>query len=385
MTRSPACVISEAGRRESNQDRACAEVTTVRGKPAVLLALADGMGGMNAGDRAAEIAIDTVREYATGVVPSLPDRPSVLSAALTKLFADANRRIWERSRQDGCPGEMGSTLVCCLLFDGRFLVASAGDSRCYYLNDHEVRLLTEDHSQVQDMVRRGVMTPEAARHSPYRNQLTNCLGEPHEIRVDLFPAPDKCGVIDEPCVLLLSSDGLHGHVDDRDLLLRIRSTTHVAEACSDLVSLALRRGSTDNVTVVAVEQGTLRRDAARDEPVPLPRGPITVKLRALPAAPLRRRTAWKAAAWAAAVLAALGLGYLGLPSLRALQARSAAAVRERFVSGPVRLPPLPAPPPAVGAPPLPIPAAPASLVVPPARPAAVPARQGTRPRNPRRR
>ena len=306
MIRSSPCAISETGRRETNQDRVCAESTTVLGEAAWLLAVADGMGGMSAGDDAAQIAIDTVREYAAGALTTVTSGPPALADALADMFREANRRIWDRSVRDGRSGEMGTTLVCCLLFGDRYLVANAGDSRCYYINDREVRQLTEDHSQVQDMVRRGAMTEAAARKSPYRNQLTNCLGEPHEIRVDLFPGRENYGVIDEPAVLLLSSDGFHGSLSPAEVHARIRATRTVAEACDDLVTLAMENGSTDNTSVVAIEFGRLRSRKVVEKPVsPVTTGPVTVKLRTplyRPSPPRRRLRLSRAAAAAAGVV-----------------------------------------------------------------------------------
>jgi protein phosphatase len=325
MKRSPACVISEVGRRDTNQDRACAVTTSVRGEPALLMAVADGMGGMTAGDKAAEAAIDTVREYGRDVFPALGTTAATtaVTAALERMFQDANRRIWERGQQRGIAGDIGTTLVCCLLIGKRFLVANAGDSRCYYVNDHEVRQVTVDHSQVQDMIRRGVMTPEAASRSPFRNQLTNCLGEPHDITVDIFPSREKYGVVDEACVLMLLTDGVHGHVSERELLEEVSNPPTLSESCSNLIALALKHGSTDNVTVVAVENGRLRSRRQVRLNVPTPdtirgpdtvRGPVTVKL---VRRPIQRRRRWTRAALVTAaallLLAGAGAGYWWFP------------------------------------------------------------------------
>ena len=253
--------------RETNQDRVCEEATSLFGEPAIVLAVADGMGGMRAGDKAAEIAIETVRRYAKEIFPVLPHSREALRSSMGEMYQEANRRIWEYGQAQNSEG-MGTTLVCCVAFDGRFLAANAGDSRCYYINNFEARQLTEDHSRVQELVSMGAMTEDAARRSPFRSQLTNSLGEPHEIRVDLIPPGTNYGVIDEDCVLLLCSDGLHGEVSEEDLRRQAHGTDDLKTACDNLIALAVQRGSTDNVTVAAVECGTLARKGPRQEKLP---------------------------------------------------------------------------------------------------------------------
>jgi protein phosphatase len=217
------------------------------------------MGGMQEGNKAAEIAITVVERYAKGVLPGLPSCQEALRSSIGAMYQEANRNIWDYGQTHGASG-MGTTLVICLAFDGRYLVANAGDSRCYYVNNCEVRQLTEDHSRVQELVRMGSMTPDAARRSPYRNQLTNSLGESQDIQVDILPADLKYGIIDEDCVLLLCSDGLHGEIMPEDLFAHLHGTRELESGCENLVSLAFERGSTDNITIAAVEFGELARE-----------------------------------------------------------------------------------------------------------------------------
>lgn len=315
MTDTRTCVVSETGRRDVNQDRACVEPTVVAGEPGVVIAVADGMGGMRAGDKAAEIAIATVREYATRGFADVPVATNGTPHALWQMFQDANARVWQWAQGNGCAGETGTTLVCCLVFGSRFVVAHTGDSRCYYVNDHEVRLLTEDHTRVQDLLRRNLMTPEAARRSPFRNELIHSLGEPVNVQVDVMPDPARLGVIDEPCVLLVTSDGVHGHVTDEDIQRALRSTPTVAEAGGRLVATALAHGSTDNATVAAIECGQLRSRlvaSAHTVKMTAPVSPVTVKLRPAAATAIRPRRTRRIAAVAVAAL--LGIGGLGLAS-----------------------------------------------------------------------
>ena len=324
MTDTRTCVVSETGRRDINQDRACVEPTVVAGEPGVVIAVADGMGGMRSGDKAAEIAIATVREYATRGFADVPVATNGTPHALWQMFQDANARVWQWAQGHGCAGETGTTLVCCLVFGSRFVVAHTGDSRCYYVNDHEVRLLTEDHTRVQDLLRRNLMTPEAARRSPFRNELIHSLGEPVNVQVDVMPDPARLGVIDEPCVLLVTSDGVHGHVTDEDIQRALRSTSTVAEAGGRLVATALAHGSTDNATVAAIECGQLRSRlvaSAHTVKMTAPVSPVTVKLR--PAAATAIRPGRMRRIVAVSMAAVMVIGALGL----AATSRGRAVVR----------------------------------------------------------
>ncbi len=260
--------VTTQGRRETNQDRACAIRTALGGQPATVLAVADGMGGMRDGDRAAELAIEEVRSFAGTVLPAVPLAAAPVREAMVQLFRRANSLVFEYGQRQGIQGSVGTTLVCAVVWEGAYLVANAGDSRAYYVNDFEARQITRDHSHVAGLVASGSMTPEAARRSPFRNQLTNSLGEPDEIDVDVFPAPAHVGVIDEACALVLCSDGLHGEMHDADLFAQLHGTKSLETAAENLLSLAFQRGSTDNITVAMVEAGGLARKGPRQPAQP---------------------------------------------------------------------------------------------------------------------
>ncbi len=280
MKRSAPFVVSKTGRRDTNQDRACAVATSLWGKPALVMAVADGMGGLHEGEAAAELAIHEVRTWAADALPLLEPGPQALTGSLVDMYQRANRAVWDYGGAQGFPGQVGTTLVCCVVVGMQYVVANVGDSRCYYLNDHGARRLTVDHSRVQEMVQRGLMTEEAARRSPFRNELTNSLGEPTDVPVDISPDREHLAVIDEPCVLLLCSDGVHGKVLDEQILEVLRSTASVREGGFRLLDVALENGSSDNLSVAAVECGRLRsrRVATGEHAGAPPLGPVTVKI-----------------------------------------------------------------------------------------------------------
>lgn len=231
-------VATTRGRRDTNQDRVCALRTLVGGEPAALLAVADGIGGLPAGEHAAELALQVVSHFAHYVIPETEPGPP-LRSTLDELFRAAGRRIWLWARDQGLGGAAGSTLVCALAWGRHFLVAHAGDSRCYRVDARGATRLTRDHS-------------EAGR-------LANALGWPTDLVIELTPADGDPGAFDEDGVLLVCSDGLHGVLAEGDIHAVLLDTRTVEDACRRLVSLALDRGSTDNVSVAAVEVGHLPR------------------------------------------------------------------------------------------------------------------------------
>jgi protein phosphatase len=257
---SPA-VVTTRGRRETNQDRVCALRTLVGGEPAVLLAVADGIGGLPAGEQAADLALQVVGHFAHYVLPESEASVAGLRGTLRGLVDAAGRRIWLWARDQGLGGTAGSTLVCALAWDRHYLVAHAGDSRCYYVNRRGASPLTLDHTEAARLVREGGLSPAEAHVSPHNHRLTNALGLPTDLVVDLVPGSDELGALDEDCALLVCSDGLSATVTETDIHAALHETRSVEEACRRLVALALDRGSTDNVSVAAVEVGRLHRSA----------------------------------------------------------------------------------------------------------------------------
>ncbi|RPJ56870.1 MAG: serine/threonine-protein phosphatase [Acidobacteria bacterium] len=246
------CVSTTQGLRNEHQDRYCIEHSTLWKQPALILAVADGMGGLEAGGAAAESAIETVRDSARHGLPTIGFHESP-RLFLRRLFQKANERIW-RFSQDHAIESMGTTLVLALFFGRNFLVAHVGDSRCYVLNGPRVHTLTQDHSVAEEMAAKGQLSRGTRLFRQLRHQLTRSLGEPHRVPVALFPARRGLGMIPAGhSVFLLCSDGLHGEVGEHEVMDEVSRDSALEERCSRLVLRALKNGSTDNITVVAAE------------------------------------------------------------------------------------------------------------------------------------
>jgi len=221
--------------RKQNEDSVCVVPELS------FFAVADGMGGHLAGEVASRMAIEAIAAQLTGDGREEPDRKLLLGAH------QANSNIYEASRKDNSCRGMGTTLTAGVIRKGELILAHVGDSRAYLIRKDSISPLTEDHSLVQEMIRQGGITREQARDHPHRNVLTRALGTDASVNVDLVRVELMTGD-----VLLFCSDGLSGLVDD-DLMLRlVRSSSGPDEAVKKLVAEALRRGGSDNISVIVV-------------------------------------------------------------------------------------------------------------------------------------
>ena len=189
--------------RPQNEDR-CGTFENASG--AQLFAVADGMGGHRGGATASQLVLDSLAEAFT-------QAPEVTGEWLVEAVQDANRQVYDRaSRAPGLRG-MGTTLVAVAVDPaGQAWVAHVGDSRAYRLHAAQLVPLTEDHSVVAEMLRRGLLTPEEAKVHPRRNEILRSVGVAPSVEVDVCALELNAG--DR---LLLCSDGLSGVVSDAEL------------------------------------------------------------------------------------------------------------------------------------------------------------------------
>ncbi|HEX4519798.1 MAG TPA: Stp1/IreP family PP2C-type Ser/Thr phosphatase [Gaiellaceae bacterium] len=229
-----------------------------------VFAVADGMGGAQAGEVASELAAETVRETEFDATVSGKER-------VVALIKAANLRVHERASIDATASGMGTTMTVAMLQpDGTLAIGHVGDSRAYRLRDGELEQLTDDHSLVGELVRRGELTPEEAAVHPQRSVITRALGTEPDVDVDAFTVEARDGD-----VFLLCSDGLTTMVDPETIaaILR-RNGTHLDAATHALIKAANDRGGDDNITAIlfAVADGDadLAATVAMAPPVPDP-------------------------------------------------------------------------------------------------------------------
>jgi protein phosphatase len=228
------CGKSDAGLvRELNEDRYLVK------SESGLFVVADGMGGHDAGEVASTSIVDHLRSI--GVPSSAPD----LRARVEDRIVLANREIRQLSKRNG--STIGSTLAALLAFEGQYACMWAGDSRIYLLRGEKLSQLSRDHTEMQELLDRGLLTPDEAASWPRRNVVTRAIGAEDDPALDI--AHGRIGVGDK---FLICSDGLTAHLSDDDIAAGL-SGKSPEECCDGLIDLALSRGGTDNVTVVIVE------------------------------------------------------------------------------------------------------------------------------------
>jgi protein phosphatase len=225
-----------AGRTDAGRKRRRNEDAFVLDPP--LFAVADGMGGAQAGEVASRLAAAAFREFREADQLDPAER-------LQAIIQEANRRIHERAVVDTEVSGMGTTMTAALAEGGNVFIGHVGDSRAYRVREGRLEQLTEDHSLVADLMRSGRLTPEEAETHPQRSVITRALGTDPEVDVDSFQVVACAGD-----VFLLCSDGLTTMVSDEDILAIIAGAKSLEDAAKTLVKAANRGGGEDNVTVV---------------------------------------------------------------------------------------------------------------------------------------
>jgi serine/threonine protein phosphatase PrpC len=203
-----------------------------------LFAVADGMGGAQAGEVASRLAAAAFREF-RGADDLGPEE------RLVATIQEANRRIYERALDDAEVSGMGTTITAALVGDAGLAIGHVGDSRAYRLRGGRFEQLTDDHSLVADLVRSGRLTPEEADVHPQRSVITRALGTDPHVDVDTFTVPVESGDL-----FLLCSDGLTTMVDDEEIRDLVARAKDLDQAGKGLVKAANKAGGEDNVTVV---------------------------------------------------------------------------------------------------------------------------------------
>ncbi|MCA1648352.1 MAG: protein phosphatase 2C domain-containing protein [Chloroflexi bacterium] len=238
---------TDVGRvREANEDSFFAvRCTGVRAGEA-LVAVADGMGGHKAGEVASALAIQALQRMLDQSEPTL-EADSLLVRALEL----GNGAIWDAAAADFEKEGMGTTIVAALLTaDGRVVLANVGDSRGYAFAGGQARLVTVDHTWVNQQVLAGEMTAREALVSPFRNLLTRSLGSAPEVEIDLF----KDLHLEVGDALVLVSDGVTGYLEERDFSAILGESADAQVAAERLVAEAVQRGGADNATAVVVRR-----------------------------------------------------------------------------------------------------------------------------------
>jgi PPM family protein phosphatase len=225
-------VASDTGRRRlRNEDN------YVAAPP--LFAVADGMGGAQAGEVASRLAASALEAGDSDGLEGL--------ARLDALIQEANRRIYDRAASDPSASGMGTTITVALVEGMTVAIGHVGDSRAYLVRGDQMEQLTEDHSLVNELLKSGKLSEEEAQVHPQRSVITRAVGTDPDVDVDAFTIEAE-----EDDVFLLCSDGLTDMVEDEEILELVHEhRADLDKAVQALVSAANRGGGDDNITAVA--------------------------------------------------------------------------------------------------------------------------------------
>jgi len=240
---------SDVGRkRDNNQDSFLID------EESRLYVVADGMGGHAGGGTASRIAVETMQAQlkkarvenptAFGPPPELENSP--IPEVLRDAVEAACYNIFHEARANAALAGMGTTATALLIHGPYAFVAHVGDSRIYLVRGGEIHQVSEDHSLVNEQIKAGVLTPDEARHSQFKNVITRSVGFEEDVLVDLLGL-----ALEKNDTFIICCDGLSNLVEDPEIAAMVRSEK-VEDVPLRLIALANDRGGDDNITVIAV-------------------------------------------------------------------------------------------------------------------------------------
>ena len=232
-------VAEEAHKTDTGRQRHANEDSYFARPP--LFAVADGMGGAQAGEVASRIAASAFERQQGELSDDAP-----AEGQLEEIAQRANREIHQLAQQDSSRAGMGTTLTAAMVRDDEVALGHVGDSRAYVFRDGQLKRLTKDHSLVEELRRQGRLTEEQAEEHPQRSIITRALGPEPNVNVDTMTFPAKDGD-----VYLLCSDGLTTMVSDDEIRQILSESRNLRSAVNKLVEAANRGGGRDNITAVA--------------------------------------------------------------------------------------------------------------------------------------
>ena len=251
MNRYICYVVSDKGlKRTLNED------TVICDPDHGIFLVADGMGGENYGEVASQLASE---KFFQSILPFIEDEEATIPfehtekghyfiSALLCAAEAANTAVIEFAAENKSHRGMGSTLTGIVYHENHFYVIHIGDSRLYRIRKECMEQITVDHTRVQEMVNKNLITPDEARFHPQRNIITRCVGRESQFQPDVFSIE-----FDEKDIFLICSDGLYDMVDDEHILRIVVQSENFEQACKKLVKTANENGGKDNISVVLTQ------------------------------------------------------------------------------------------------------------------------------------
>jgi serine/threonine protein phosphatase PrpC len=222
---------------------------------ATIMLVADGVGGGMAGGEASRRAAETVTRYLNTAMHCFHTAGTAEEEEFHRALRAAALEAHEAVKAEGAvrnegsgaePRGMATTLTLAIAVWPWLYVVQVGDSRCYHYGGGELRQITRDQTIAQDLVDKGVLPAERAKASPFGSVLASAIGVG-----EATPIVTRLDIRERGCVVLLCSDGLTTHVKDAEIAETMETIESSEQACRKLLDLALERGGTDNVTILA--------------------------------------------------------------------------------------------------------------------------------------
>ncbi len=208
--------------------------------------VADGMGGHQAGEIASMMVVDIIENHLNKNLIETLDYVEA-GEVIRQAFISANSIIYNYAKDHYKIMGMGTTATLAMIYGNKIITAHVGDSRAYMLGDDIVQI-TKDHSYVQELVSRGEISKEMAKHHPKKNYITRAMGAEDTVKVDITIKPYNGETI------ILCSDGLTNFVEDDEIMEYVKKENTLQKSSEELVALANERGGGDNITIVAFEK-----------------------------------------------------------------------------------------------------------------------------------
>jgi protein phosphatase len=240
-----ACGLTDAGlRRENNED--CFSILADRN----IFIVADGMGGHNAGEVASAKAVKALDSYfASEMVELMRNDQTKIKKQMETAFLEVNENIFAMSKENPDYAGMGCALIMAFIDGNSLHTCHVGDVRCYVCNPSDILQLTNDHSEVGELVRAGKMTADEARRSEYKNIITQAIGGSRTVMPEY-----QSYVLKERDRVILCSDGLWDMLSDEEIQMVVTEKPNPSETCKELIERANAAGGMDNITVVVIEK-----------------------------------------------------------------------------------------------------------------------------------
>lgn len=232
-------------KRSNNEDSYVCYSFNNTQRPRFLIAVADGMGGHTGGEIASGLAIEGVKDYFHSQFENLTSPDRDLSKTLEDSVQQANLNIFHTASAETKLTGMGTTMVAALLTDTHTYISNVGDSRAYLIREKHIQQITIDHNWKNEQLQKGQLKEEDIQNSPYKDLITRSMGLKENLKIDSFET-----AIQSKDYILLSSDGLHSFLSQKEILKGFKKNKRPENICQKLIDMSNKKGGRDNITVI---------------------------------------------------------------------------------------------------------------------------------------